>query len=277
MENVKNNYLANIYGVGLRSVHFSYLEGDPLLFTGWFEIISENFFRTQGRPRALLNKLRKDYPISCHGVSLSIASYEAFDLDYLRDLKNFFHEIEPVLISDHLCFTGLRKNNLHNLLPFAYNEENLKHLSSRIHFVQDYFGRRMGFENLSAYFDYKNSTMTEWDFISELLKRTECNLLLDLNNVYVNSHNHGLDPLVYLEAIPMERVQQLHLAGFSEREDFYFDTHSRPLYPELIELYKKILLKNKNVPVLYEWDEDIPDFHVLEQQIITLSEIRKAL
>jgi uncharacterized protein (UPF0276 family) len=277
MENVKNNYLANIYGVGLRSVHFSYLEGEPHLFTGWFEIISENFFRTQGRPRTILNKLRNNYPISCHGVSLSIASYEDFDFDYLSDLKKFFHEIEPVLISDHLCFTGLRKNNLHNLLPFAYNEENLKHLASRIHFIQDYFGRRMGFENLSAYFDYKNSTMTEWDFISELLKRTECNLLLDLNNVYVNSHNHGFDPLVYLEAIPMERVQQLHLAGHSEREDFYFDTHSKPLYPELIELYKNVLLKNKNVPVLYEWDEDIPDFHVLEHQIITLSEIRKAL
>jgi len=275
MENVNAALLTNIYGVGLRNVHFSYLEQSPELFTGWFEIISENFFRTKGRPRAVLDKLRKDYPISCHGVSLSIASYEDFDWAYLKDLKNFFHEIEPFLISDHLCFTGLRENNLHNLLPFAYNEENLTHISGRIHQVQDFFGRKMGFENLSAYFDYKNSTMTEWEFIRELLKRTDCHLLLDLNNVFVNSHNHGFSPDEFLKTIPFDKVQQLHMAGFSERENFYFDTHSKPLYPELIDLYKKVLQKNRDIPVLYEWDEDIPDFPVLEQQIIRLADVRE--
>jgi len=274
MKNVNGPLLTNIYGVGLRNVHFNYLEQSPQLFTGWFEIISENFFRTKGRPRAILEKLRRDFPISCHGVSLSIASYEDFDWDYLKDLKNFFHEIDPFLISDHLCFTGLRQNNLHNLLPFAYNEENLIHISARIHEVQEFFGRKMGFENLSAYFDYKESTMSEWEFINELLKRTDCHLLLDLNNVFVNSHNHGFQVDDYLEAIQFEKVQQLHMAGFSERENFYFDTHSKPLYPELIELYKKVLQKNPHIPVLYEWDEDIPEFPVLEQQIIHLSNIR---
>lgn len=266
--------MTNIYGVGLRNVHFSYLEQGPSIFAGWFEIISENFFRTKGRPRLLLDKLRESYPISCHGVSLSIASYEDFDREYLRDLKTFFSEIEPTLISDHLCFTGLRQNNLHNLLPFAYNQENLDHLSGRIHYVQEYFGRRMGFENLSAYFDYQNSTMTEWEFIAELLKKTECNLLLDLNNVYVNAHNHGFKAIDYLDALPLERVQELHMAGFAERENFYFDTHSRPLYPELIELYKKILDRKSDIPVLYEWDEEIPEFSVLEDQIKELSRVR---
>lgn len=274
MKNENRPVLTNIYGVGLRNVHFSYLEESPELFTGWFEIISENFFRTKGRPRELLEKLRRDFPISCHGVSLSIASYEDFDWNYLRDLKTFFHEVEPFLISDHLCFTGLRSSNLHNLLPFAYNQENLNHLSNRIHQVQEFFGRKMGFENLSAYFDYQNSTMTEWEFIAELLKKTDCNLLLDLNNVFVNSHNHGFDPRLFLESIPLDRVQQLHMAGFSERENFYFDTHSRPLYPELIELYRAVLEKRNDIPVLYEWDEDIPEFPLLEEQIKVLASVR---
>jgi len=277
MKNVNGPLLTNIYGVGLRNVHFSYLEQSHQIAAGWFEIITENFFRTKGRPRTVLEKLRKDFPISCHGVSLSIASYEDFDWVYLNDVKNFFAEIEPCLISDHLCFTGLRQNNLHNLLPFAYNEENLSHLSSRIHQVQEFFGRKMGFENLSAYFDYKNSTMTEWEFIRELLKKTDCNLLLDLNNVFVNSYNHGFSPDDFLKAIDFEKVQQLHMAGYSERENFYFDTHSNPLYPELIELYKKVIHHRNDIPVLYEWDEDIPEFPVLEQQIIKLAEVRAEL
>jgi uncharacterized protein (UPF0276 family) len=275
MNFVNNSKMTNIYGVGLRSTHFNFLESQPQIFAGWFEIISENFFRTRGRPRELLEKLRRDYPISCHGVSLSIASHEDFDWNYLNDLKSFYEEINPVLISDHLCFTGLRNNNLHNLLPFAYNAENLNHLSARIDQIQNFFGRKMGFENLSAYFDYKNSTMTEWDFINQLTKKTDCNLLLDLNNIFVNSHNHGFNTEDYLKAIPFEKVQQLHLAGYSEREKFYFDTHSNPLYPELIELYKKVLAAKNDIPVLFEWDEDIPEFSVLDDQIKTLSKTRE--
>lgn len=274
MKIVNTGNLTNIYGVGLRSTHFSFLETKPQIFAGWFEIISENFFRSRGRTREILEKLRSDYPISCHGVSLSIASHEDFDWNYLRDLKSFFLEIDPILISDHLCFTGLRENNLHNLLPFAYNAENLNHLSSRIDQVQNFFGRKMGFENLSAYFDYKNSTMTEWDFINELTKKTDCNLLLDLNNIFVNSHNQGFKTDDFLKVIPFDRIQQIHMAGFSERENFYFDTHSNPVYPELIELYKKVLAVKNDIPVLYEWDEDIPEFSVLEDQIKILSQVR---
>ncbi len=265
--------LTNIFGLGLRNTHYGYLETRPQIFAGWFEVISENYFRTRGRPRQTLEMLRADYPISCHGVSLSIASYEDFDWKYLHDLKNFYHEIEPVLISDHLCFTGMKENNLHNLLPFAYNQENLKHLSNRIDQVQNFFGRKMGFENLSAYFDYKNSTMSEWDFINELLKITDCNLLLDLNNIFVNSYNHQFNVDDYLKTIPLNRVQEIHLAGFSEREGFYFDTHSNPLYPELIEIYKKVIETRKNIPTLFEWDEDIPDFQTLENQIRLVAEV----
>ncbi len=273
MKKATSDKLANIFGLGLRSPHYAYLETKPKVFAGWFEVISENYFRSSGKPRKVLEALRADYPISCHGVSLSIAAYDEFDSFYLADLKKFFNEIDPFIVSDHLCFTGVKGNNLHNLLPFAYNQENLSHLSARIDFVQNYFGRKFGFENLSAYFDYKNSTMSEWDFINELTKITDCNLLLDLNNIFVNSYNHEFACDDYLKVIPMNRVQEIHMAGFSEREGFYFDTHSNPLYPEIIELYKKVLSVKKNIPVLYEWDEDIPEFAILENQILTVASI----
>lgn len=275
MKKNNNEEMPTIFGLGLRSTHYNYLESKPTLFTSWFEIISENYFRTQGRPRKILELLRRDYPISCHGVSLSIASYEDFDWRYLNDLKVFYDEIDPFIVSDHLCFTGLKNNNLHNLLPFAYNRENLLHISSRIDQVQHFFGRTFGLENLSAYFDYKDSTMTEWDFIKELSKRTDCRLLLDLNNIYVNAHNHGFLATDYLSAIPMDKVQEIHLAGFSEREGFYFDSHSRPLYPELIELYKIVLKKRRDIPTLFEWDEDIPSFDILEDQIRQIGAVRE--
>lgn len=260
----------NIFGLGLRSPHYSYLERRPATSVGWFEVISENYFRTKGRPRKILETIREDYPVSCHGVSLSIASYEDFDWKYLLDLKNFYHEIQPFQISDHLCFTGLANNNLHNLLPFAYNRENLEHLKERIDIVQNYLGRPLALENLSAYFDYNNSTMTEWDFIRELTKTTQCDLLLDLNNLFVNSYNHQFNPKDFLNAMPFSRVKEIHLAGFSNRDGFYFDTHANPLYPELIELYKLVLANDKDIPVLFEWDENIPHFDVLEDQIKTI-------
>lgn len=273
MKFAPQDFLTNIFGVGLRSSHYSYLETCPSVASGWFEVISENYFRTRGRPRKMLEKLRADHPISCHGVSLSIASFDEFDWDYLTDLKNFYHEIEPFMISDHLAFTGLKMNNLHNLLPFAYTWENLQHLSERIDRVQNFLGRPLALENLSAYFDYKNSCMTEWEFINELTKKTNCHLLLDLNNLYVNSYNHQFNADLFLDALSLENVKEIHMAGFSERDGFYFDSHSKPLYPEVIELYKKVLKRKKNIPTLFEWDEDIPSFSVLEDQIHILKAI----
>ena len=257
----------NIFGLGLRSPHYSFLEERPATSVGWFEIISENYFRTNGRPRNTLDILRNDYPISCHGVSLSIGSYEDFDWKYLEDLKNFYNEIEPFQISDHLCFTGEKNNNLHNLLPIAFTKENLQHLSERIDKVQNFLGRTLAIENLSAYFEYKNSTMTEWEFITELTKKTDCNLLLDLNNIFVNSFNQEFNPNDFINSIPFDRVKEIHLAGFSERDGFYFDTHANPLYPELIELYKSTLKIKNDIPTLFEWDENIPSFEILENQI----------
>ena len=276
MKKDKAHQPTNIFGVGLRSPHYSFLENTPKTKVGWFEVISENYMRTRGRPRQVLDKIRSDYPIACHGVSLSIASFEEFDWKYLEDLKNFFEEIEPFLVSDHLCFTGLASSNLHNLLPFAYTSENLKHVADRIDRVQNVLGRQMAFENLSAYFNYKESTMTEAEFIKELGKKTDCHFLLDLNNIIVNSHNNQFDPLIFLESIDLERVKEIHMAGFSVREGFYFDTHSNPIYPELIYLYENVLKIKRDIPVLYEWDEDIPEFEILEDQIIQLKKIHES-
>ena len=270
MPKIKFENSTHKFGLGLRSPHYNRLEENSKSEAAWFEVITENYFRTFGRPFKILEKLRQDYPIACHGVSLSIASFEGFDQQYLNDLKIFYDIIDPFIVSDHLCFTGLKENNLHNLLPFAYNQENLIHLADRIDQVQNKLGRKMAFENLSAYFDYQASTMSEWDFINQLLKKTDCDLLLDLNNLYVNSFNHQFSPDDYLSKIPLGRVSEIHLAGFSEREGFYFDTHSKPLYPELIELYKKVLKTHKSIPTLFEWDEDIPTFEILESQITQL-------
>jgi uncharacterized protein (UPF0276 family) len=276
MENHKLLQPTNIFGVGLRSPHYSYLDSRPATKVGWFEVISENYFRTNGRPRAVLDKIRADFPVACHGVSLSIASFDDFDWKYLEDLKKFFAETEPFLVSDHLCFTGLAKSNLHNLLPFAYTNSNLNHVADRIDLVQSFLGRPMAFENLSAYFNYRDSTMTEAEFIGELAKKTDCHFLLDLNNILVNSHNNQTDPMDFIQKINLDRVKEIHMAGFSVREGFYFDTHSNPLYPELIKLYEKVLELKKDIPVLYEWDENIPEFQILENQINELRKIHES-
>jgi uncharacterized protein (UPF0276 family) len=276
MENLETLQPTNIFGVGLRSPHYPHLEKKPQTKVGWFEIITENYFRTHGRPRAILDKIRSDYPIACHGVSLSIASYEDFDWKYLEEVKLFFNEVKPFLVSDHLCFTGLASSNLHNLLPFAYTKANLDHLADRIDQVQNFLGRQMAFENLSAYFNYRESTMSEAEFIGELSKKTDCHFLLDLNNIIVNSHNNQTDPKDFIKEINLNRVKEIHMAGFSEREGFYFDTHSNPLYPELVKLYEYVLESRKDIPVLFEWDEDIPEFQILEDQINELRKIHES-
>ncbi len=256
-----------LFGVGLRNVHFKYLEDNPKQDIDFFEIITENFFTTKGRPKTILEKIRANYPITCHGVSLSIASYSDFDLNYLKNLKIFFDEVQPVGVSDHLCFTGESNINTHNLLPFAFTKENLNNIKNRIDFVQNYLKRPMSFENLSAYISFSNSEMNEWEFISEIQKSTGANILLDLNNIYVNSFNHNFDPYVYLENIDLNKVSEIHLAGYSDRVQFYFDTHSKPAYPELFKLYEWVIKKRSNIPVLFEWDEDIPEFLVLKDEV----------
>jgi uncharacterized protein (UPF0276 family) len=261
-------------GVGLRHIHFPYLEAKPKTSVDWFEGITENFFDTEGRPIKILEMIRRDYPVGLHGVSLSIGSAEELDFDYLKKTKALYDRIKPQVISDHLCWTGHKNRNLHNLLPLAYNQKSLKYLVPRLQTVQEFYGRELCIENLSAYLDLNDSDMTEWDFLRELALQSGCKILLDINNIYVNSQNHQFDPYQYLNAIPDQKVGEIHLAGFTDMGDFLFDTHSKPVYPEVWKLFEHKIKKIKDVPVLIEWDEDIPEFPILELEAQKAREIQ---
>lgn len=255
------------FGVGLRHQHFPYLIENPQTSVDWFEVISENFMKTRGYPFEVLQKIRKDYPISLHGVSMSIGSYSDLDKNYLNELKELIKEIDPFLVSDHLCFTGLKENNLHNLLPLPYNDETLDFLIPRINYVQDFLQREIAIENLSAYFSLNTSDYTEWDFLNTLSKKSGCKILLDINNIYVNSVNQKFDAYKYLDAIDDKNVAEIHLAGFSDMGNFLFDTHSTFVHNDVWQLYNYKTKTCSHAPTLIEWDEDIPDFNVLEDEM----------
>jgi uncharacterized protein (UPF0276 family) len=253
-------------GVGLRHQHFPYLSESPETKLDWFEVISENFMNTEGYPMEMLLKMREHYPISLHGVSLSLGSHAPFDQEYLKSLKELIKRVDPFIVSDHLCWTGLPESNLHNLLPLSYDDENLNYLSDRINFVQEFLGREILVENLSAYFSLKDSTYTEWEFLRELAKKSGGKLLLDINNVYVNSVNQKFDPYEYINTIPDNAIGEIHLAGFSDMGDYLFDTHSTFVCDEVWDLYSHKIKNNAHIPTLVEWDEDIPEFPVLEAE-----------
>lgn len=261
------------FGVGLRHQHFPFLLDKPQINIDWFEVISENFISTEGYPLEVLLKMRQDYPISLHGVSLSIGSYEDLDSLYLKNLKELIKKVDPFLVSDHLCFTGLSKNNLHNLLPLSYNDETLNFLCQKIEKVQNTLQRQIGIENLSAYFSLKNSSYNEWDFLNLLSQKSGCSLLLDINNIYVNSKNQGFDAKTYLDAIDDEHISEFHLAGFSDQGDFLFDTHSTFVHNDVWDLYSYKIKNCSKVPTLVEWDEDIPEFSVLENESLKARKI----
>lgn len=261
------------FGVGLRHEHFPYLNERPQTSVDWFEVISENFLTTRGYPFEVLEQVRRDYPISLHGVSMSLGGETGPSRDYLTKLKELIKAIDPFLVSDHLCWTGLNKNNLHNLLPLSYNQETLDFLSSRISFVQEYLGRQISIENLSAYFFLKDSTYTEWDFLRSLAQKSGCRILLDINNIFVNSQNQRFDPYTYLDAIPNELISEVHLAGHTDFGTFLFDTHSTFASKEVWELYSYKIQSCPKVPTLFEWDEDIPEFTILEEQASKAREI----
>lgn len=262
-------------GVGLRHTHFPFLEesfsNNEKIDIDFFEGLSENYLSTRGRPFSMLMKVRERFPVALHGVSLSIAAQEDLDFDYLGKLKELYSIVDPIITSDHMCFTGMAHNNLHNLLPFAYNEENLNRICEKVERVQEFLGRQMIFENLSAYFSLKSSTMSEAEFLTELCNKTGAGLLFDVNNIYVNSFNQKFNPKSYIEQTDFKHVKQMHLAGFSDMKTHLFDTHSREVQPPVWELFKEAIQHKSNVHVLIEWDEEIPHFDTL------LSEAHKCL
>ncbi|MCE9597464.1 MAG: DUF692 domain-containing protein [Spirochaetia bacterium] len=257
----------NHVGLGLRREHYAYLLANKPRVAQWFEAISENYLDSHGRPKAVLNEIRRNFPVALHGVSLSIGSALPPSRDYLSKLKDLADEIDPFLISDHFCWTGLQNENLHDLLPLPFCEETVDTLCRNIDITQTFLGRSIALENVSSYITFRDSTMFEWEFICEISKRSGCRILLDVNNVHVNATNHSFDALTYLNYIPGDSVAEIHIAGHSNRGAYLFDTHSTPVSEEVWRLLEHAVNRMPDVPVLLERDEDIPEFPELEMEL----------
>jgi uncharacterized protein (UPF0276 family) len=267
-------------GLGLRPVHYDHvLSRRPAV--SWFEVISENYMGLRGgssggRPLEVLEKVRRHYPVMLHGVSLNIGSADPLNRDYLKRLKRLTRIIEPAIVSDHLCWTGVAGRNLHDLLPLPYNEATINHVAARLRHVQEFLGRRILIENVSSYLTYRHSEMTEWEFLAEIASRADCGILLDVNNIHVSAVNHGFNALDYINAIPVERVGQMHLAGYSDEGGFLIDTHDHPVSDPVWDLYTAAIRRFGRVPTLIEWDDKIPSFERLEQEAARATEVRDA-
>jgi hypothetical protein len=247
------------FGLGLRPVHYeAILSGDSAPDVDWFEIISENYMIPGGRPLANLERVRARYPLAMHGVSLSIGASDPLNTEYLKSLKTLAARVQPAWISDHLCWTGAHGTNLHDLMPLPYTEEAIRHVVARVQQVQDTLGRQLLLENVSSYVTYKDSEMTEWEFLSEIAARADCLILLDINNIYVSSFNHDFDPYEYLRGIPVARVQQFHLAGHSNEGTHIIDTHDHPIVGPVWRLYAAAVRRFPGVATMIERDDNIP-------------------
>jgi uncharacterized protein len=258
------------FGLGLRAQHYSeILDGNPPI--DWFEVISENYMLPGGQPLRMLDRICERYPVVMHGVSLSIASTAPPDFEYLAALKDLAKRVEPKWISDHLCWTGVHGKNLHDLLPIPYTKEALDHVVSRVQLVQDYLGRAIVLENVSTYLQFSNSEMTEWEFLSELSRRSGCWLLFDVNNVYVSAFNHGYDPLSFLQSIPADRVVQFHMAGHSHMGTHIIDTHDHAVCDEVWDLYAEAIRRFGRVSTMIERDDNIP---ALDELVVEVNQAR---
>jgi uncharacterized protein len=256
-------------GLGLRSVHYGHiLEHKPKV--PFFEIISENYMGTAagsgGRPGRMLDQVRRDYPIVMHGVSMSIGSVDPLDMAYLKKLKALADRVQPLWVSDHFCWTGAHGENLHDLLPLPYTMETVRHVAERVKRVQDILGRRLLLENLSSYVSFRHSEMTEWECLREVAERADCLFLLDINNIHVSAVNHKFDGRDYLNGIPVERVRQMHLAGYSDMGTHILDTHDHPVSDPVWDLFEAAVERFGAVPAMIEWDDNIPPFERLHAE-----------
>jgi uncharacterized protein (UPF0276 family) len=262
------------FGLGLRTEHYNdILESKSRV--DWFEALSENYMIPGGKPLDYLDKIRADYPVVMHGVSLSIGSTADVDYNYLRDLKKLADRIQPAWISDHLCWTGVHGQNMHDLLPLPYTEETAKHVVERVKIVQDYLGRQILLENVSSYASYIDSSMTEWEFITQIVEAADCLLLLDVNNIYVSSYNHQFDAKTFIDGVPAQRIQQIHLAGHNNHGDYIIDTHDAPVIDPVWDLYEYAIARFGQVSTMIERDDKIPALEELVKELDIARKIAK--
>lgn len=245
------------FGLGLRTPYYQeILERRPAV--DWFEVISENYLVAGGKPLYYLDAIGEHYPLVMHGVSLSIGGPHALDRDYLRQLKQLAARVRPRWISDHLCWSRGSAHQLHDLLPLPFTEESLAHVAARVRQVQDVIERPLVLENVSSYLRSADDQFSEWQFLAALCELTGCELLLDVNNVYVSARNHGFEPWDFISALPPQRIRQLHLAGHSDYGSYLIDTHDQPVSDPVWQLYQRTLRHLGPVSTLLERDDHYP-------------------
>ena len=257
------------HGIGLRTEHYADVLATPSQADrsiDWFEVISDNFMVPGGNPRRVLRAVRERWPVVLHGVSLALGSTDPLDARYLDELAALTAEVEPAIVSDHLCWGGHGGAYAHDLLPLPFTEEALAHVAERVLRVQDRLKRRILVENVSSYVAFTQSTMTEPQFLAALAERADCGLLLDVNNVFVSAHNHGFDARAFLDALPVGRVGQFHLAGHSRLGELLLDTHDHPVRDEVWDLYRHAVARFGGVPTLIEWDDKLPSLARLVEE-----------
>jgi uncharacterized protein len=263
-----------VHGFGLRVEHYA-----DILQRGvraeLCEAVTENYMWRGGRPLAVLERVRRDVPLTLHGVSLSLGAVDPLRVDYLDELHSLCQRFEPAYVSDHLCFSSVAGHRSYDLWPLPFTEEALAHVTDRVQRVQDRLGRRLCLENVSSYVEFHDSTMREWEFLSALADRADCWLLLDVNNVYVSAKNHGFSPEVYVEALPAQRVVQLHLAGHSDRGSHLLDDHGCAVQAEVWQLYRGVCRRFGRLPTIVEWDENLPTLERLEAECDAAREVER--
>jgi uncharacterized protein (UPF0276 family) len=267
------------FGLGLRTAHYAELAATTPARSGvdWFEILSENFMGGGGKPLAMLDMVRRDYPVVMHGVSMSVGSTDGPSADYLHALGALIERVQPLWISDHLCWTGTQSRNLHDLYPLPATAEALATVVRNVRRVQDFLGRRILLENVSSYLAFNDDTMREWEFVSAVAEQSDSLILLDVNNVYVSSVNHDFDPEAYLRALPAGRVQQIHLAGHSVQEGIIIDTHDHPVADPVWALYASALRRFGAVATMIERDDRIPPLAELGAELQQARAVAAAL
>lgn len=249
-------------GIGLRADHYSYiLNHFPVV--PWFEAITENYLGPKAIPLSYLCAIRQHYPLTLHGVSLSIGSTDPLNKEYLKSLKQLIAQVEPAWISDHLCWTSVNGRYFPDLFPLPHHVDVITHVAERIMQIQDYLGQRILIENISRYLAFSNESITEWEFLSAVAKQADCHILLDVNNLYVNAYNHQLSIETYLSGLPKERVQEIHLAGHQNKTTHLLDTHDQPVTSAVWDCFKMAIDLLGPKPALIEWDSDIPAFPIL--------------
>ncbi|MCH9625607.1 MAG: hypothetical protein S4CHLAM123_07830 [Chlamydiales bacterium] len=263
-------------GIGLRPIHYEEIFSlKPKI--DWFEIISENYMVEGGRALENLDRILELYPVVQHGVNLAIGSPDALDWDYLKKLKALTRRTQTPWLSDHLCWGRLPGAHFHDLLPLPYTQEVIDYVAERARIVQDYLEIPFALENLSSYVAYHADQMPEWEFYTAVVEKANIHMMLDVNNIYVSSRNHGFDPLEYIKHIPMERVLQIHLAGHTDHGDYVLDTHDHPVRDEVWELYAAVWPLTGGVSTLLEWDENFVSFEQTWQEALKAKAFQKEL